>query len=173
MAMLAVHPACGGKPPQSQHPKGAVMDSSTAKPFGLSEQDQGKVKIFLALHSPKTGAGKQRIEIEGNGDLRLVRSANREAPEETVSGKVKPNEVTALLIMLENEGLLGMELEYKGKTMYSMRRQISLTLPSGEKSVYADHDVAPPAFERMAGAIQLLAGMGTPQALNHRFLAGL
>ena len=149
------------------------MDSTSAKPFGLSPQDLARVKIILALHSPKTGAGKQRIEIDGTGELRLVRSANREAPEETVPGKVKQTEVASLLVLMENENVLGMELEYKGKTMYSMRRQISLTLPSGEKSVYADHDVAPPEFERMAGAIQLLAGMGTPQALNHRFLAGL
>jgi len=146
------------------------MDATLAKPFGLSQSDLQKTKLALASYSKKTGAGKERIEIMGTGEVKLIRSDNYQAPEETVTVKVKESEVAALLALLEAEGIMKLEGDYKGNNqMYAGRTHIVLTLPSGEKSVVADSDVEPPEFQRMVGAIKVVAGMASPLALNHQF----
>jgi hypothetical protein len=139
------------------------MDSS-AKPFGLSPQEQAKVKIAFDFRSPQTGAGKHRIEIDGSGRMREVRPGNHEAPETVITGKVNPAQVAALLILMESEDFLGLESEREGTSRHPMPDEISLTLPNREKTVVADNGTASPEFERMAGAIQLLARMGAPEA---------
>jgi hypothetical protein len=169
LAILAAQSNAAAKHSNPPVKKGGAMDTNSLKPFGLSAQDLPKAKVFLAGYSPKTGAGKERIEILGTGEVRLVRSDNYEAPEEVVSAKIKPTDVAALLTLIESEGFLQMEREYKGNSVYSMRSHISLSLPSGEKSVFADNIAAPPAFERMVGAIKALAGMASPLALNHQY----
>jgi hypothetical protein len=163
LAMLSFQPACKGKPMPSRQTKEQAMDSSETA-FGLSPQKQAKVKIVFASHSAKVEPGTQRIEIEGTGELRIVRPANREGPDETVSGKVNPAEVAALLVLMESENVLNMESEDSGKAANPAGQQISLILPSEERSVYADSDASSPIFERMAGAVQILARMGTHRA---------
>jgi hypothetical protein len=141
------------------------MDSS-AQPFGLSLQEQAKVKIAFDFHWPLTGAGKHHIEIDGTGRILVVRPGNRkdEAPEPAITGKVKPTQVAALLMLMENEDFLELEPEPGGTSRHPMREEISLTLPSREKTIVADNETASPGFERTAGAIQLLAGMGAADA---------
>lgn len=158
-----------GKHSNSIVKKGGVMDTLSLKPFGLSAQDLPKAKLFLASYSPKTGVGKERIEILGTGEVRLIRSENYTAPEEVVVAKVKPSDVAALLTLIESEGFLQMDKEYKGNSVYSLRSHISLTLPSSVKSVFVDNIAAPPNFERMIGAIKALAGMASPLALNRQY----
>jgi hypothetical protein len=163
-------PVSEAKPhPTFTDKKGGSMDTTALKPFGLSSQDLAKVSLFLASYSPKTGVGKERIEIMGTGEVRLIRSDNYKAPEESVSAKVKPSDVAALLTLMESEKFMQMEAEYKGNSVYSLRTQIKLQIPTAEKSVYADNVAAPPNFERMVGAIKVLAGMASPLALNHQY----
>ena len=165
----AASPASKSKPTNSTVKKGGVMDTASLKPFGLSAQDLPKAKLSLASYSPKTGAGKERIEIDGTGEVRLIRSDNYEAPEETVKAKVMPGDVSALLVLIEAEGFMQMEQTYKGNNNYSLRCHIKLTLPTGGKEVFADQVVAPPEFERILGAIKVVAGMASPLALNHQY----
>jgi hypothetical protein len=139
------------------------------KPFGLKAHDLSMAKLILASHSPKTGSGKERIEILGTGEIRMIRSANYKAPEEVKSAMVKVSDVAALLNLMETEGFMQLNDEYKGSSIHSLRSQITLTLPGGEKSVFAENIAAPPAFERMVGAILLLAGIANPLVFNHQY----
>ncbi len=169
LALLAAGPNIPSKKPNARADKGGIVDTTKAKPFGLSETELKKAKLFLAGYSPKTGAGVERIEIFGTGEVRLIRTINYEAPEETVTAKVKDADVAALFSLMEAEGFLTLEYEYKDKSNHSLRSHISLTLPSGEKSVYADVVIAPPEFNRMAGSIKMLAATASPLVYNHQF----
>jgi hypothetical protein len=136
-------------------------------PFQLDAAGLGQAKVFLAHYSSKTGAGKEQIEILGDGTVHLITSKNYEAPEQVTLGKIAPNRFATLLAMMEAEKFLGLEEEY-GSHGHSGRKHIRLTLPSEEKSVYVDQGESCPAFDRIWGAIKTAAGLGTPLALKHR-----
>lgn len=153
--------------PQGEPPK--MKPSVQPLPFGLTPVTLLQARIFIEGYSPKTGAGKERIEIFGTGEVRLIRTDNYKAPEESVSVKVRPSDVAALLTLMESEGFMQMDSEYKGNSVYSLRTQVNLQIPTAEKSVYADDMVAPPKFERMVGAIKVLAGLASPLALNRQY----
>lgn len=169
---LAIAAATGPEAKKPSHPqekKGGSMDTIPLKPFGLTVQDLSKATLSLSGFSPKTGAGKERIEILGTGEVRLIRSENYKAPEEVVKAQVKPSDVAALLALMETEGFMELDAEYKGGNVYSLRTQLKLVLPGMEKSVVADNVAAPQKFERMVGALKLLAGMASPLAVNRQY----
>ena len=68
------------------------------------------------------------------------------------------------------EGIMHLEPEYKGPDpMYPAILQIGIVLPSGEKNFYADRQAAPPNFNRMIGAIIVLAGTASPLVFNQKY----
>lgn len=146
-----------------------MAESLAVQPFGLDPHSIKTVKIFIAVYTPKTSMGKEQIEIEGDGTIRLIQSANYRAPDVVRLGKVEPALVSSLLGFIESEGFMDLERSYTTKSPIKNTRQIKLTLPSGEKPVSAEDDAAPPQFNRILGAIRLLAGMGAPESLGGQY----
>jgi hypothetical protein len=163
-----------GPPPDPAEKKdGKPMEQSAAPlPFNLKPSDLPGAKILVSQYSPKTGAGKQQIEIHADGTVRVIRTVNYEAPEEVLMGKVTQPQALVLFTYIESENFLQLDEDYKtGKV--SARRQLELTLPGQTKSVWTDYEMTPPAFNRIVGAIKLLAGIAVPKSLGHDFLTSL
>ena len=113
--------------------------------------------------------GKEQLEISGDGTVTLTRSSNYKAPDQNIFGKVDPEKVVALLALFETEGFMDLERTYSTKSTIKNAWQMKLTLPSGEKPVFAEYGSAPPQFDRLMGAIRLLAGIGAPKSLGQQF----
>jgi hypothetical protein len=146
-----------------------MAQSVALSPFGLDSNGLDKVRIFIAVYTPKTGMGKEQLEISGDGGIALTRSANFKAPDQNIYGKVDPEKVAALLALFEAEGFMNMERTYSTKSTIKNTWQMKLTLPSGEKPVFAEYGSAPPQFYRLMGAVRLLAGMGAPKSLGQQY----
>lgn len=138
-------------------------------PFGLDAEGLKSAKIFIAVYTPKTGMGKEQIEISGDGNIKLIRSDNDRAPDQIVQGKVEPVKAAALFAMFESEGFMDLERTYSTKSTIKNTWQMKLTLPSGEKPVFAEAGSTPPQFDRLMGAIRLLAGIGAPKSLGRQY----
>jgi len=148
---------------------GKMSHKEALKPFGLDTKGLNSVKIFLAVYVPKSGMGKEQLEILGNGTVRLIRSDNYQAPDKILEGKVDPEGVAALLALFEREDFMALETAYTTKSPIKTTRQIKLTLPSGEKSVHAESGSEPQAFVRLLGAVRVLVGMGDARALSRQY----
>jgi hypothetical protein len=146
-----------------------TAQTATLTPFGLDSAELNGAKIFIAVYTPKTGMGKEQLEISGDGTVTLTRSANYKAPDQNILGKVEPGKVAALLGMFEAEGFMDLERTYSTNSTIKITWQMKLTLPKGEKQVFAEAGSTPPQFDRLMGAVRLLAGMGAPQSLGKQF----
>jgi hypothetical protein len=148
---------------------GKTSHSEVPKPFGLDAKGLKAAKIFLVVHVPKTGMGKEQLEILGDGTIRLIRSDNYKAPDKVFEGKVEAECVVALLALFEREDFLALENAYTTKSPIKVTWQIKLSLPTGEKSVYAEYGSEPQAFIRLLGAVKVLAGTGDMKALSRQY----
>jgi hypothetical protein len=146
-----------------------MAQSAELKPFGLNGEGLKSAKIFIAVYTPKTGMGKEQIEIGGDGTIKLIRSDNDRAPDQIIQGKVEPEKAAALFALFESEGFMDLERIYSTKSTIKNTWQMKLTLPSGEKPVFAEFGSTPPQFDRLMGAIRLLAGMGAPKSLGRQY----
>lgn len=146
-----------------------MAQSAVIKPFGLDAESLKSAKIFIAVYTPKTGMGKEQIEISGDGSIKLIRSDNDRAPDQIVQGKVDAERAAALFALFESEGFMDLERTYSTKSTIKNTWQMKLTLPSGEKPVFAEAGSTPPQFDRLMGAIRLLAGIGAPKSLGRQY----
>ena len=146
-----------------------MAQSAAIKPFGLDAEGLKGAKIFIAVYTPKTGMGKEQIEISGDGNIKLIRSDNDRAPDQIVQGKVEAEKAAALFALFESEGFMGLERTYTTESTIKNTWQMKLTLPSGEKPVFAEAGSTPPQFDRLMGAIRLLAGIGAPMSLGRQY----
>jgi hypothetical protein len=154
-------------------PKGETMNEQTRPlPFGLTDSQLADVQIVYAFISGKTGAGRQEITIFGNGSVTLFYTPTRDAEPMTREGQVSRDVVVALLDVTESQGMLQLEDHYPPADHFYARRLLELKLPGRVKSVKLD-DPGVLNFERIAGAVLLVAGLACPEALNHRFFPNL
>ena len=150
-----------------------MAQSASLSPFGLDSAGLKKAKIFIAVYTPKTSMGKEQLEISGDGVITLTRSANYKAPDQSIYWKVESEKVVALLALFESEGFMGLERTYSTKSTIKNTWQMKLSLPNEEKPVFAESGSTPPQFDRLMGAIRLLAGMGAPKSLGQQFFSHL
>lgn len=143
--------------------------SAHGGPFGVPREALPEVLLVLHYRSFKPGAGGQRIEVRGDGAVRLVRTMRRGGPEEVVEGRVEPELVARLLALVEEEQLLA----FDGVLDHEATRTVRLLLP-GDREVVADLGEGTGAeLERIHGAIKMVALAACPQAVGRVFLTNL
>lgn len=146
-------------------------------PSALTPAQLDEVEVFLGYFSPKTGAGRQEIRIKGTGEVQLLRTTAYDQPEELREAEVPRPAAQRMLEVLEDEGFFGLEDMYEQELPHGGRLMVRVTMPGGHaKQVAVDvlPEHRPPyAFARAIGAIKLVAGLATPEALGHRFFATL
>lgn len=161
------------KPKSDLSKKGIPMPSqSESLPFGLNKSGLAEVEILYGFYSSKTGAGKQEITISGNGRVKLFLTRSFSAAPETIEVSVPTDLVVRLLDLMAGEGFLNLNDHYPAQHDPHARRVIRLSLPDADKTVIVDEPNCP-EFERVAGAISLLAGIASPEALGHRLFPNL
>ena len=168
MGGFFIHPGLAGAMAGKKEEK-KMAETLTLKPFGLDTEALKKAKIFIAVYTPKTSMGKEQIEIEGDGTIRLIRSANFKAPDQISLGKVPQEKAAALFALFEAEGFMDLERNYTTQSPIKNTWKIALTLPTGEKVVSAENGSTPPSFDHVKGAIRVLAGMGAPASLGRQY----
>lgn len=144
-------------------------------PFELKAEQLAGVEIFHAFYSGKTGAGKQEVTLRGDGTVHLMKTKAYNLPPETLDGKLQRMNFIRLLEVAEEVNFRGLAEDYKptsGDPYW--RRVIRLTLPDGRvHTVAVQNDLLQPEFERLAGAIRVVASMAVPEMLQHRFFPNL
>ena len=146
---------------------------SEALPLSLTREELAKLELSFGFYSAKMGAGVQEIHILGNGSVRLKRTRSHDADPEVREGTLEPEALLRLLQTVEHLGLMTLEDEYPTDERPIARRILRLTSPKVNKQVLADEPMAPPEFERLAGALLLAAAQATPEALGNRFFPNL
>lgn len=151
--------------------------SSDFLPSKLSDEQLDHVEVKYSFLSPKTGAGRQEIHIKGSGEVKLLRTLAYDQPEELRETRAPAGAARSMLDVMEDEGFFALDDEYELEPPNGGRFIVRVTFPGGHvKEVAVDvlPDHRPPqAFARTVGAIKLVAGMATPEALHHRFLSTL
>lgn len=143
---------------------------SETLPFNLTQEQLPDVGISYASYSAKSGVGKAEITISGSGELALLQETVRDDPNPRVFTETIPMAiVTRLLDVLQEENFFALDDYYPHSGTPTGTRVITLTLPGRTKQVILDQPASAPAFERVAGAIKLAAGLATPEALQQRF----
>ena len=128
--------------------------------------------LQYAYLSSKPGAGDQEIHLGGDGNVKLLfrKTANDPAAEvrEMSGGQ---NTFAALWDLFEQERFLTLP-DYQSTGRARVLRSIKFSRGSQTRELYAE-GIDDPAFERLAGAIKLAAGILLPEALNQRFFPNL
>ena len=160
---------------QQEKRKKMSASNTLQLPFDLKADQLAAVEIFHAFYSGKTGAGKQEVTLRGDGSVHLMKTRAYNLPEETLDGKLQRMNFIRLLEVAEEVNFPGLAEDYKplsGDPYW--RRVIRLTLPGGRVHTVAVQNDAPQReFERLAGAIRVVASMAVPEMLNHRFFPNL
>ncbi|MEM7157972.1 MAG: hypothetical protein AAF799_34340 [Myxococcota bacterium] len=155
----------------------AMPFSDDVLPSKLSVEQLDKVEVRYSFMSPKTGAGRQELHIKGSGEVKLLRTMAYDQPEELREGQAPADAARRMLEVMEDEGFFTLEDEYEQEPPHGGTFIVQVVFPGGQaKSVAVDvvPDHRPPdAFARAVGAIKLVAGLATPEALHHRFLPTL
>lgn len=141
-------------------------------PFGLRQEELATVEVMYGFYSAKSGAGKQEISIRGNSRVSLYMTRSRYDPPSIHEGKLDVAVVVRLLDLMEEKGFLGFQDHYAAEGDPHARRVLRLVLPHNTKTVMLDQPGFP-AFEVVAGAVKLAAGLALPEALKHRFFPNL
>lgn len=142
-------------------------------PFGLKVEQLPEVEVSVRYQSPKTGAGRQQLIIRGSGEVALVRTMAFDKPEEIVEARAPLLAVVRMLGVIETEEFFALDDEYP-QQRHGGRYTLHVKLPSQEKQVMVavqmrEHQ-PPQAFSHVLGAMKLVAGLATREALHHRFL---
>lgn len=176
-------PAAVAPPPSTTAtevtPKETAMlpASDDVLPSALGPEQLDQVELVYSFISPKTGAGRQEIHIKGTGAVQLLRTMAYDHPEQTIDAQAPRDATHRMLDVIEDGGFFALEDVYEQEPPHGGRLIIRVTLPGGHvKQVAVDvvPDHRPPhGFERAVGAIKLVAGLSTPEALHHRFLSTL
>lgn len=151
---------------------GRMSPQQEPLPFNLTSSDLKNVEILYAFYSAKTGAGKQEITITGTGKIKLLLTRSYSSPPEVREGTVSPELASRLLDFIAGENFLTLNDRYPSHDAPHARRVIRLTLPDGGKTVLVDEPICP-EFERIAGAVKFVAGVGLPEALHQQFFPNL
>lgn len=142
-------------------------------PLSLKPEDLAKLELSYGFYASKTGAGVQEVHLSGDGRVRLKLTRAYNLEPEHREGKLEPEVLLRLLELMETQGLMALDDEYPSEGPPQGRRILTLTSPGVSKRVIVDEPDTPRAFERIAGALLLAAGLATPDALLHRFFPGL
>lgn len=180
----AVGPADVETPTASTPPEPTPVAEENSMPFSsdvlpskLSDEQLDQVEVKYSFLSPKTGAGRQEIHVKGSGEVKLLRTMAYDQPEELREAQAPADAARRMLDVMEDEGFFALDDEYEQEPPHGGRFIVRVTLPGGvvkEVAVDVLPDHRPPhAFARAVGAIKLVAGMATPEALHHRFLSTL
>lgn len=142
-------------------------------PFGLKVEQLPEVEVSVRYQSPKTGAGRQQLIIRGTGEVLLVRTMAYDKPEEIVEARAPLLAVVRMLGLVESEEFFTLDDEYP-LDHHAGRYTLRVKLPAQEKQVVVavkmrEHQ-PPQAFSHVLGAMKLVAGLATTEALHHRFL---
>ena len=178
VATPAAAPEPAPAPSEPAEAKEPTMSFSTdALPSKLSLEQLDQVEVKYSFMSPKTGAGRQELHIKGSGEVKLLRTMAYDKPEEVREAQAPVEATRRMLEVMEDEGFFMLEDVYEQEPPHGGTFIVQVTIPGGHvKQVAVDvvPDHRPPdAFARAVGAIKLVAGMATPEALHHRFLSTL
>jgi hypothetical protein len=143
-------------------------------PFKLTPETLEGCSLSYSYQSPKVGAGRQELSVAGDGAVRLSRTIVFDDEPEVREGKAPRALVARLLDLVEEERFLGLaELYPREDGGQSSRRTIVLVLPDGREHTVCVDEPRCPEFERVAGAIKVVAGAALPDALGLRFFQNL
>jgi hypothetical protein len=136
--------------------------------YELNESDLAKIEISYLHHSGKLGAGYQEIIFLGDGTVQLKKTVSLQAKPEIVEGRVDKKVFLPILALMEEENFLGLEDDKPTNGRNLGYRKLTLKLPLVTKSVLLC-EPGNPQFERIGGALKVIAGIALPQALGYKF----
>ncbi len=139
-------------------------------PYNLASMDQ--VRFLYGVYSSKVGAGKEEIHISGDGEVKLLYTVSYNSPPVVRSGMAPVDLVIRLLELFESEGFTKLQSEYVDPSAPDTTRIIGLTLTRGQSTVSVVGSVVP-QFERLAGAIKMVAAIVHPEVSRGTFFPHL
>lgn len=153
--------------------KASQPDKIPFLPFGLDkDSDLGKIRIKLAFHSAKTGAGRQEMTLWGDGRVSLFFSrSDKDKSPKTLEGTCESARIVRLLDFMEGNGVMDGP-DQVGEKPGGSTRELEIVLPDRTKRILL-RDTGEYSVEQVIGAVKLAAGQCLPEALNHRLFPNL
>jgi hypothetical protein len=158
---------------------GNTSMSANSRPFSLNADSFKKVKIILSFESSRSGAGIERVTIQGDLSVELYRTnASLDMMPKIIKGVIPERVLWTLLEFLENRDFLKMPDTIENKDApYSGPHSvnplvISLVLPDKTKSIILNHRISY-AMDEVVGAIKLTAGVACSEMFGNKFFGDL
>ena len=148
--------------------------SGENKPMTEKNKDSNQLEgivITYEILSTKVGAGKQEIHIRGDLTAKLYYTKNCEAAPKTAEASIPKEALLRLLEMFESENFELMEKEIEESPMAGLRR-LKLTR-SGKVYTVGRRGAIDAKFERLVGAVKLVAGLAHPSVTQQTFFPNL
>jgi len=139
-------------------------------PFDLSSLEHAR--LSYGVYSSKVGAGKEEIHISGNGDVKLLYTISYNSQPVIRTGTAPKDSIIRLLELFESEGFTKLNKEFVDPANPESTRIIGLLLEDRQFTVSVV-GVSVPQFERLVGAIKMVASLAHPDVSRGAFFPHL
>lgn len=139
-------------------------------PFDIASLEQAR--LSYGVYSSKVGAGKEEIHISGNGEVKLLYTMSYNSQPVVRTGTAPRDSIIRLLELFESEGFTKLDKEYVDSEAPDSTRIIGLLLEDRQFTVSVVGGMVP-QFERLVGAMKMVASLAHPDVSRGSFFPHL